>query len=279
MATSDPDAAGNGIRVVPDEEKGLHRTQTAVTMSPELFEKLYLTPKVPQVGDYNKRFANPTALGFVGFVISTFTFSMSCMGWGGAQGFTPVVGIFFFVGPVLLLFAMVFEWIMGNFFPMMVMGLFGVFWLSFGMLQLPTLQLGAPYATLDDPSGLASREYNAVVALYLIVWGFALFTFFIFTCKINAVFASIFLLVSIAAWVLSGAYWNVSWGNYEAASQLQKGGGALLFIVAALGWYMCFIIMAGEMRITLKLPVGDLSQFWPKTDVELAVAEHREHRD
>lgn len=117
---------------------------------------------------------------------------------------------------------MVFEWIMGNFFPMMVQGLFAVFWLSFGMLQLPTLQLGAPYATPEDPSGLASREYNAVVALYLIVWGFALFTFFIFTCKINAVFASIFLLVSVASWVLSGAYWNVSWGNYEAASQLQK---------------------------------------------------------
>lgn len=57
---------GHGIRAVYDEEKGLHRTATGVTMSPELFEKLYLTPKVPHVGDYNKRFANPTALGFVG---------------------------------------------------------------------------------------------------------------------------------------------------------------------------------------------------------------------
>lgn len=111
---------------------------------------------------------------------------------------------------------------MGNFFPMMVMGLFAVFWLSFGMLQLPTLQLGAPYATANDPSGLASREFNSVVALYLIVWGFALFTFFIFTCKINAVFAAIFLLVSVAAWVLSGAYWKVAEGDYAAAERLQK---------------------------------------------------------
>ncbi|KAK3331283.1 GPR1/FUN34/yaaH family-domain-containing protein [Apodospora peruviana] len=242
----------HGIRAVHDEEKGLHRTTTGVTMSPELFEKLYLTPKVPHVGDYNRRFANPTALGFVGFVISTFTFSIVLMGWGGAQpakGLSPVVGIFFFVGPVLLIFAMVFEWIMGNFFPMMVMGLFAVFWLSFGVLQLPTLQLGAPYASSTDPTGFASPEFNAVIALYLIVWGFALFTFFIFTCKINTVFALIFLL----------------------------GGGALLFVVAMLGWYMCFIIMAGEMRITLNLPVGDLSHFWPRTDVELAAAEH--HRD
>jgi hypothetical protein len=37
--------------------------------------------------------------------------------------------------------------------------------------------------------------------------------------------------------------------------------------------------MAGEMRITLRLPVGDLSHFWPKTDVELATAEEREHKD
>ncbi|KAK0655181.1 GPR1/FUN34/yaaH family-domain-containing protein [Cercophora newfieldiana] len=276
MATA---TTSNGVGVAHDEEKGLHRTTTGVTMSPELFEKLYLTPKVPHVGDYNRRFANPTALGFVGFVISTFTFSMVLMGWGGAAGFSPVVGIFFFVGPVLLLFAMVFEWVMGNFFPMMVMGLFAVFWLSFGMLQLPTLGLAAAYATASDPTGFASPEYNAVIALYLLVWGFALFTFFIFTCKINAVFASIFLLVSTGSWVLSGAYWKVSKGDFDAALKLQKGGGALLFVVALLGWYMCFIIMAGEMRITLNLPVGDLSHFWPKTDVELAAAEHTEKKD
>ncbi|KAK5656602.1 hypothetical protein OQA88_4581 [Cercophora sp. LCS_1] len=280
MATTEPINTANngGIRAIHDEEKGLYKTTTGVTMSPELFEKLYLTPKVPHVGDYNKRFANPTALGFVGFVISTFTFSMVLMGWGGASGFTPVVGIFFFVGPVLLLFAMVFEWVMGNFFPMMVMGLFAVFWLSFGMLQLPTLGLAAAYATADDPTGFSSPQYNAVIALYLLVWGFALFTFFIFTCKINSVFAAIFLLVSVGAWVLSGAYWKVSTGDFDAAGKLQKGGGALLFIVAVLGWYMCFIIMAGEMRITLNLPVGDLSHFWPKTDVELATQE-REHKD
>lgn len=119
---------------------------------------------------------------------------------------------------------MVFEWIMGNFFPMMVMGLFAVFWLSFGMLQLPTLQLGAPYVTATDPTGISSPGYNSVVALYLLVWGFALFTFFIFTCKINAVFAAIFLFVSVAAWVLSGAYWRVSWGDYDGAARLQKVG-------------------------------------------------------
>lgn len=50
------------------------------------------------------------------------------------------------------------------------MGLFSVFWLSFGMLQLPTLQLGLPFATESDPTGTSAPAFNAAVALYLIVW-------------------------------------------------------------------------------------------------------------
>ena len=126
-------------------------------------------------------------------------------------------GIFFFVGPLLLVLGTIFEWILGNFFSMMVQGLFSVFWLSFGMLQLPTLDLTASYT-----GGAASPEYNAGIALYLIVWGFALFTFFFFTLKTNVVFALIFGLVTIASWVLSGAYWAVVSGNYVRAGHLQK---------------------------------------------------------
>jgi uncharacterized protein len=145
------------------------------------------------------------------------------MGWGGASGLSPVVGIFFFVGPVLLLLATIFLWIQSQFFPMMVCGLFCVFWLSFGMLQLPTLGLAAAYsATGSATEGMASKEYNAVIALYCLVWGFALFTFWIFTLRINAVFAGIFGFVTIASWVLSGAYWKVSTGHYDEAKRLQK---------------------------------------------------------
>lgn len=73
-----------------EEKPGLTHTISsgAVSMSPELFEKvwtnreqsskqiyladtdelsqLYLTPKTPHAGDNIRRFANPTPLGFVG---------------------------------------------------------------------------------------------------------------------------------------------------------------------------------------------------------------------
>jgi succinate-acetate transporter protein len=220
-------------RRASDEEIGFGKpqlTQTvsnAYTISPELFEKLYLTPKVPHVGDATKRYANATPLGFVGFVISTMTFSMILMGWGGAGGQSAIAGMFLFVGPVLLILTTIFEWIMGNFFPMMVCGLFSVFWLSFGLLMLPTLDLQAAYAPAGTSAadaaaaGAASVQYNAALALYLIVWGCALFTFFIFTLKTNTIFALIFLFVTIAAWVLSGAYWKVSTGDYVMAHHLQ----------------------------------------------------------
>lgn len=202
--------------------------------------------------------------------------------------------MFMFVGPLLLTLTTIFEWIMGNFFPMMVCSLFAVFWLSFGFLQLPTLQLAAAYSPTgtNAAEGAASVQYNAALALYLTVWGFALFTFFIFTLKTNTVFALIFLFVTTASWVLAGAYWKVASGDYVMAGHLQKvcffgsslsvsrysqltsrqAGGALLFVVGCLGWYMTFVMMAAEMRLAINLPVGDLSHLWPRTDVEMAQA-------
>jgi succinate-acetate transporter protein len=160
------------------------------------------------------------------------TFSMILMGWGGASGFPAVAGMFLFVGPVLLILTTIFEWIMGNFFSMMVCSLFAVFWLSFGLLQLPTLQLANSYsATGSAAEGAASVQYNAVVAIYLIVWGFALFTFFIFTLKTNCVFAGIFGFVTTAAWILAGAYFKVAKGDYVMAGHLQTVSIAIIFVI------------------------------------------------
>lgn len=112
---------------------------------------------------------------------------------------------------------------MGNFFPMMACGVLAVFWLSFGMLQLPTLNLAAPYTSADSsPAGALSTGFNAVIALYLIVWGFAILTFLVLSIRTNLVFVLIFLSVTVGCWVLSGAYWKLSTGDYGMAGQLQK---------------------------------------------------------
>jgi len=137
----------------------------------------------------------------------------------------PHSGIFFFTGPVLLLLATIFEWIMGNFFSMMVMGMFAVFWLSFGVLETPSWGIAASYsANGDAAAGAATVGYNAAVALYLLVWGFWLFTTWIFTLKTNMIFASIFFFAFISSFLFSAAYWKVSTGDYSMATKLQKVG-------------------------------------------------------
>jgi uncharacterized protein len=48
------------------------------------------------------------------------------------------------------------------------------------------------------------------------------------------------------------------------------------FVVALLGWYMTVVMMAAELRVTVKLPVGDLSHLWPGSGETLAEMEKRE---
>jgi hypothetical protein len=104
---------------------------------------------------------------------------------------------------------------MGNFLPMMICGMFAVFWLSFGTLQLPTWQIAESYSAsgTNAAEGAATVGYNAGIALYLIVWGFTLATFFVFTLKTNTVFALIFFCVDVGVWCLSAAYWKVALGT------------------------------------------------------------------
>jgi len=55
----------------------------------------------------------------------------------------------------------------------------------------------------------------------------------------------------------------------------MKAGGALTFVVAILGWYMTVVMMCAELRITVKLPVGDLSHFWPASETLAQMEKHK----
>jgi hypothetical protein len=65
---------------------------------------------------------------------------------------------------------------------------------------LPTWQITASYSAYgtDVAEGATNVGYNAGVTLYIIVWGFTLLTFLIFSLKNNVVFALILGLVDVA---------------------------------------------------------------------------------
>jgi uncharacterized protein len=125
-------------------------TQTvsnSYTISKKLFEKLYLTPKVPHVCDATKRYDNATPLGLCHLIISSFTFAIVLIGLGRSNsGESALAGMFFFVGPFLLGLTTISVWIFGTFFIMMIIGILFVFWASYALLELPTLDLAAARA-------------------------------------------------------------------------------------------------------------------------------------
>jgi hypothetical protein len=49
-----------------DKEPQLTHAQTNISISPELFEKLYLAPKTPHAHERAVRYANAAPLGFLG---------------------------------------------------------------------------------------------------------------------------------------------------------------------------------------------------------------------
>jgi len=57
------------------------RTAGSISISPEMFEKLYLSPQNNVKGDLRKTFGNPTPLALVGFLLSLTPLSCDLMGW------------------------------------------------------------------------------------------------------------------------------------------------------------------------------------------------------
>ncbi|KAJ5168038.1 uncharacterized protein N7482_003632 [Penicillium canariense] len=225
-------------------------------------------------GKCRAKLANSLALGLLGFTLSVATFAVVLMGWGGASSFSSVVGIFFFTGPVLLLLSTIFEWVLGNFFNMMLCGFFCVFWCSLGLLELPTADIASSYSPTGNAlEGALTPDYNAGIALYISVLAFGVFTFFIATLKTNAVLATLFADATAALFILSASYWRVSVGNIPSALHLKHVSGGLFFVVAFLAWYLTCALMVAEMGFPFNLPVFDLAPYWPQPASDLEEAE------
>jgi hypothetical protein len=96
-----------------DALKHIQRTGS-VSMSPELFEKFYLSPQNKVSGDLRKTFANPTPLAVLGLVMALTPFSCDVMGWRGAGGNGAAsTGAYYFMGGLLMIIGAIGEWIMG----------------------------------------------------------------------------------------------------------------------------------------------------------------------
>ncbi|KAH7133797.1 GPR1/FUN34/yaaH family-domain-containing protein [Dactylonectria macrodidyma] len=242
------------------------RTAGSISMSPELFEKLYLSPPNAVKGDLRKTFGNPTPLALVGFLLSLMPLSCDLMGWRGAGLFgAATISVYFFMGGVLMLLSGIMEWIIGNSFPAIVFCSFGCFWLSFGGILNPSFAAFSSYAPADAKSpaeGMATRGFNASLGFWLVFMGLLAVVYLICALRTNMVFVFIFLSLIPAFGLLTGAFWVLAedyTGNAARANTYFVAAGAILFCTCIAGWYMLVAIMVEIVDLPIQLPVGDLS--------------------
>ncbi|PIA92628.1 Protein alcS [Cercospora beticola] len=263
-----------------DPDTALRKIQTSgsISISPELFEKIYLSPQNKVAGDLRKTFGNPTPLALVGFLLSLTPLSCDLMGWRGAGGNGAAsTGVYFFFGGLLMILGGLGEFILGNTFPFVVFSSFGAFWLQYGATLQPFYNAWGAYATPGEEvtTGLTSVGFNASYAFFLVFMGVLCFLYMILSLRTNLVFFLIFLFLVPSFGLLAAAFWHLAQeaeataaGNMAAAASLASkasteviAAGATTFVVDMLGWYIFFAIMLAALDFPFQLPVVDLSRF------------------
>jgi len=235
----------------------LHRIRTAgsISISPELFEKLYLSPENKVKGDLRKTFGNPTPLAIIGFLIALFPLSMQLMDWrgtGGAAVGSATIGTYFYMGGLLLTLGAIGEWILGNTFPFVVFGSFGGFWLTFGATVKPS------YAAVTAYGADTNDFYNSY-GFFFIAMGLLCLIYLVCSIRTNLAFFTIFFTLVCAFGCLTGAYWQTANGNAALAFKLQKAAGGFTFVTCIAGWWIFVAILLASLDFPFQLPVGDLS--------------------
>ncbi|KAF2188745.1 hypothetical protein K469DRAFT_86076 [Zopfia rhizophila CBS 207.26] len=246
-----------------DSDNALKQIRTAgsISISPELFEKLYLSPQNRVHGDLRRTVGNPTPLALIGFLISLTPLSMDLMGWRGAGGNGAAgLGTYFFFGGLLMILGGLGEWIIGNTFPFVVFASFGAFWLAWAATLQPFYNAYGAYSTTDNPAdGLETVGFRSSFAFFFIAMAMMCFVYLICSLRTNIVFFMIFLTLVIAFCCLAGAYWQLNNGAAALAYRLQVTAGACAFVTSLCGWWIFIAIMLASLDFPFSLPVGDLS--------------------
>ncbi|KAH8689340.1 GPR1/FUN34/yaaH family-domain-containing protein [Talaromyces proteolyticus] len=234
----------------------LHRIRTAgsISIPPELFEQLYLSPQNRVKGELRQTFGNPTPLG-------NTPLSMVMMGWQGAGGLDAAnVGSMVFLGGLLLILGAVGEWILGNTYPATVFGIFGGFWFSFGATLEPSFNAYGAYSPdPSDPAKGMNAIFFATFGFFLIAVLIILIILGIASIRTNICFFSLFALFIPAVGCLTGSFFSLAQGNAVSATRLQHVGAGLLLAASLIGFYIFIALVLASVDFPIVIPLGDLS--------------------
>ncbi|GJJ13235.1 hypothetical protein Clacol_007486 [Clathrus columnatus] len=234
-----------------DIEQGIARTMTTVTLTPEQFEALYLQPKM---------------------AAAHVPLAMDLLGFQAADGNSGVatLGAFYGCAAIGLYLSAIFEWSVGNTFPMVVFGSFGGFWSSYAILIQPTLGVAASFAPANvtdstfvgvtaSAAGAATRQYNSGVGLYFTTWTLLCALYAIASLRTNVAFTLVFFPLTVAFGLIAAAHFHTGIGELTRAANEFKAAGAFAFITGLAGFWIDISLILKAVDFPIEIPVFDLS--------------------
>ncbi|KAI6794444.1 hypothetical protein KC363_g7966 [Hortaea werneckii] len=237
--------------------------QVTVTMSNEQYERLFFQPSAPRKGDLAKRFANPTLLGLICFLIPyTSTILILCQ-FQGAIPPTSLVGIgadYYFLGTIGMNIAGIAEFILGNTLPFAVFVIYGCHWGSLAYNQDPIHNVTSAFEGLGGANG---APYESSQGFHNITMCMVSFMIMIGTLRTNLPLTALFFgLVMLFAFIAAADLRVPSAttaADEEYILKLLQVGGGFGFIGLVAGWYLVIIEVCEAVAIPCPLPIFDLS--------------------
>jgi len=180
----------------------------------------------------SRKFANPSPLGLCAFALTTFVLSLVNLHARHVTTPNIVVGLAFFYGGAIQLFAGMWEVALENTFAATALSSYGGFWLSFGAILTDAFGIASAYGT-------NTSEFNAALGFYLMGW--FIFTFLLVLCTIrcNIAFFSLFFFLDITFLLLAC-------GSLTEKVGVTKAGGWMGVITAFIAWYNAFAGLANK---------------------------------
>ncbi|KAI0473564.1 hypothetical protein GGR56DRAFT_695925 [Xylariaceae sp. FL0804] len=248
-----------------DEHLNRIRTAGSISLTPELFEKLYLSPPNKVKGELRKTFGNPTPIAIAGFITSLGPFSCDIMGWRGAGGSGAAsIPIYIFVGGILMLVGGLLEFFLGNTFPCVVFMSFGGFWMAYGTTLIPQFNAYQAYApdASSAAAGLQTQGFNASFGFLTLSMMLLCLVYLVCSLRTNIAFVIVFFTLVLTFGLLTGNFWALAQdyvGNAAYSVRLLKAAGAFAFVTTAAGWWIFLALLLASVDFPFSLPVGDLS--------------------